>query len=113
MNHLFIGAADKTERLLALAESDFFLIDDGPIAAAFAATFPRHGNFDVNEHHFNPLRDINYKRAREIAAIVYTAYPGGEDTLTVRNGKRALTRLLLTGAEYLHRLPRRRRSWLT
>ena len=107
MNHLLVGAADKTERLLALAESDFFLIDDGTTATTFAAAFPTAREFHVDKHHFNPLRDINYKRARDIATTIYAAYPGGHDTLTVRNGKRALTRLLLDGAEYIDRLPRK------
>jgi hypothetical protein len=95
MNALLIGNADKTERLLQIAQPPFLLIDDGPIADAFLETFPRAKLFDPTVHSFNPLRGMDYKRARDFAAAVYTASPQGENTLTVRNGKRALTRLLL------------------
>lgn len=50
--------------------------------------------FDPNIHCFNPLKDIDYKKARELADVLYTIYPQGEDTLTVRGGRRALARLL-------------------
>jgi len=42
----------------------------------------------------NPLRGVTPKLARDIATILYTADPGGENTLTVRRGKSALARLL-------------------
>lgn len=93
-NHLLIGTADKTQRLVELARGNFILIDDGPIADAFLARFPRAKLFDVARHSFNPLNGIDYKRAREFAATVYTASPEGKDTLTVRNGRRELARML-------------------
>lgn len=62
--------------------------------------------FDPLKHSFNPLKDIDYKKAREIADILYTVSPQGENTLTVRNGKRALLKLLLERPERLDRLPR-------
>jgi len=43
--------------------------------------------FDPMKHSFNPLKDITYRKAREIADILYTVSPQGENTLTVRNGK--------------------------
>jgi hypothetical protein len=105
MNHLLIGQADKTERLLELAERPFLLIDDGPIADAFLAN-TRARLFDIDEHSFNPLFAMDYKRARDFAQALYTASPEGENTLTVRNGKRALTRLLLNRPKRLDALPR-------
>ena len=51
--------------------------------------------FDPLKHGFNPLKDIDYRKAREIADVLYTVYPQGENTLTVRNGKRALLKALL------------------
>ena len=51
---------------------------------------PRARVFDPHKHCFNPLKDIDYKKAREIADVLYTIAPQGENTLTVRNGKRAL-----------------------
>ena len=51
--------------------------------------------FDPLKHGFNPLNGIDYRKAREIADVLYTVYPQGENTLTVRNGKRALLKALL------------------
>ena len=51
--------------------------------------------FDPALHCFNPLKGIDYKRARELAEIFYTLSPQGENTLTVRNGKRALLKALM------------------
>jgi len=56
---------------------------------------PRSRIFDPMEHCFDPLKDLDYRKAREIAEILYTIAPQGENTLTVRNGKRALLKLLL------------------
>src|SRR5882757_1827636 len=42
-----------------------------------------------------PLKDIDYKKARQLAEVLYTLAPQGEGTLTVRNGKRALLTALL------------------
>lgn len=109
MNHILIGTADKTQRLLDLAHPPFLLIDDGPIADAFFAHFPKAKLFDIHQHSFNPLRNINYKRARDFAAAIYTASPQGENTLTVRNGKRALASLLLE-TKRLDKLPRNERD---
>jgi hypothetical protein len=38
--------------------------------------------FDPLKHRFNPLKDITYRKAREIADILYTVSPQGENTLT-------------------------------
>ena len=65
-NHLRIGSADKTQRLLELADRNFLLIDDGPIADAFLEHRPAR-LFDIQKHSFNPLRRIDYRRAREFA----------------------------------------------
>lgn len=106
MNHLLLGTADKTERLLEITKPRFLFIDDGPIADAFLAHFPKARLFDPTVHSFNPLKGIDYKRARDFAEILYTASPGGKDTLTVRNGRRALVRLLLAGPRLLSDLPK-------
>lgn len=45
---------------------------------------------DPREHCFNPLRSIDKKTACQLADVLCTASPQGENTLTVRNGKRAL-----------------------
>ena len=104
MNRLLVGTADITEQLLHNTPTGFLLIDDGPIADAYLAHFPRSKLFHPTEHSFNPLRGIDYKRARDFATTVYTASPEGRDTLTVRNGRRALAKLVLASPTRLDRL---------
>jgi len=76
------------------------LIDDGPVADAFLQKFKRAKQFDPHSHSFNPL-PMTYRKARDFADVVFGE--AGRDTLTVRNGKRALVRLLLK-AKTLDRL---------
>jgi hypothetical protein len=90
-NKLIIGLADKTAELNT--KPGFLLIDDGPIADAFLTRFKRAKQFDPHSHSFNPL-PMTYRKAREFASIVYG--DEGRDALTARNGKRALTRLLMS-----------------
>jgi hypothetical protein len=104
MNTLLLGTADFTGTLVDSTTQPFLLIDDGPIADAFAERFPRAKLFDPTQHSFNPLRGIDYKRARDFATILYTASPEGKDTLTVRNGRRALARLVLATTTRLDRI---------
>jgi hypothetical protein len=57
---------------------------------------PKARVFDPALHSFNPLKNIDYKKARQLAEVLYTISPQGENTLTVRNGKRGLLKALLT-----------------
>jgi hypothetical protein len=91
MNFLVIGLGEKPE--LLDTKPGFLLIDDGPLADQFLKAFPRAKVFDPAVHSFNPLKGIEYKGARQFAETVYGSE--GKDTLTVRNGKRSLTRLVL------------------
>jgi len=104
MNRLLIGNADKTEQLLKTSGA-FLLIDDGEICDAFLETFPTARDFDPHKHHFNPLEGMDYKKARDFADLVYGVSPQGANTLTVRNGKRALVKLLLEQPTGLDALP--------
>jgi hypothetical protein len=85
MNALFVGMTKEVE----LPKSGFLIIDD------HVRDIPRSRVFDPALHSLNPLKELTYKRAREIAEIVYTVFPQGADTLTVRNGKRTLLAELL------------------
>src|ERR1043166_9742997 len=86
----------------------FFLIDDGPIADHFLAEQKRAVLFDPNKHSFNPLKAITYQKARQFASTLYGSE--GKDTLTVRNGKRALARAFLN-SKYLDKLTFPERRW--
>lgn len=94
LNKLYIGFQKNIE----LPQGGFLYIDDEVPAV------PRSRIFDPAKHFFNPLKHIEYKKAREIADILYTVSPQGESTLTVRNGKRALLAMLLEGKERLDKL---------
>jgi hypothetical protein len=87
-NKLYVGFNKEIE---LPKRGGFLLIDDE------VRDIPRSRVFDPLKHSLNPLKDISYKRAREIAEIIYTVYPQGENTLTVRNGKRVLLAELLSG----------------
>jgi hypothetical protein len=95
MNKLIIGLADKTEYLYA--KQGFLLIDDGPICDAFLKRYKRPKEFDPRKHSFNSLWNMTVRKARDLTATFYG--PEGKDTLTVRNGRRALTQMLAK-AEY-------------
>lgn len=93
MNQLHVGFTKKIE----LPKSGcLFIHDEVP-------DVPRARIFDPLKHCFNPLKDIDYKKARELADLLYTISPQGENTLTVRNGKRALLKALL-GAKRFDRI---------
>jgi hypothetical protein len=96
-NRLIIGLADKTAALHT--NPGFLLIDDGPIADTFLRTFKRAKEFNPFAHSFNPL-PMTYHKAREFASVVYR--DEGHDTLTVRNGKRSLTRMLMAADRLDH-----------
>jgi hypothetical protein len=85
MNSLHVGFTKQID----LPKGSWLLIDDEP------AAHPKGRTFDPLLHSFNPLRGIDYKRARELTEIFYTISPQGENTLTVRNGKRALLKALM------------------
>lgn len=94
MNQLILGTGDKTQHFLDAARSGFLLIDDGEIGHAVHKRFPKARVFDPHHHSFNPLRGMTDKLAAELTDVLYSAFPEGVNTLTVRNGKRALKRLL-------------------
>jgi hypothetical protein len=101
MNHALIGTDDKTKQLLALTEPGFLLVDDGPTADAFANKFPDATIFNPRRHSFSIARD--YKSVRDFTDILYSS-GHGEQTLTVRNGKRTLAKLLVDNTTPLHKI---------
>src|SRR6202035_3954438 len=88
MNKLYVGLSKNVE----LPDGGFLFIND---EIPQLPDWKRPKIFDPLKHGFNPLKDIDYRKAREIADVLYTVYPQGENTLTVRNGKRALLKALL------------------
>lgn len=84
MNKLFVGLTKTVE-----PQRGLFIHDEVPDVS-------RARIFDPAKHSFNPLKNIDYRKARALADVLYTAFPQGENTLTVRNGKRALLKALLS-----------------
>jgi hypothetical protein len=76
MNQLFIGLTKQVDP----PTRGLFIHDDVP-------DISRARIFDPTKHSFNPLKNIDYRKARALADVLYTAFPQGENTLTVRNGK--------------------------
>jgi hypothetical protein len=91
MNKLYVGLTTSIE---LPDKGGFLLIDDEVQDVARARVF------DPLKHSFNPLKDIDHKKAREIADVLYAISPQGENTLTVRNGKRSLPDALLSAGRF-------------
>lgn len=85
MNRLYVGFNKDVEP----PKRGLFIHDEVP-------DISRARIFDPAKHSFNPLKGIDYRKARALADVLYTASPQGENTLTVRNGKRALLKALLS-----------------
>lgn len=85
MNKLFVGLTKTIEP----SKRGLFIHDEVP-------DIPRARIFNPTKHSFNPLKGIEYRKARALADVLYAAAPQGENTLTVRNGKRALLKALLS-----------------
>jgi hypothetical protein len=103
MNSLIIGA-NKTP-ILEYASANFLLIDDGPLIDALKIRKRRKVvNFDVKEHHLNPLHKMGYMRAREFISIMDAVFPEGENTLTKKNANFVLLNALLDKPTYLDKL---------
>lgn len=94
MNTLIVGR-DKTPILSTLPDT-FLLIDDGELIDQLELP-PRRKvlEFDVAKHSFNPLRGINYFRAREIISILDAIFPEGDSTLTKKSSNFILLNALL------------------
>lgn len=85
MNKLYVGFTRK----LQLPKGSFLFIDDQ------VPKHPKAKVFDPLQHSFNPLRSIDKKTARDLAHVLYTVSPQGDNTLTVRNGRRALAQAFI------------------
>ena len=101
-NKLYVGFS-KTVEVPEFRMRGYSVRRHGLLIDDEVRQIPRAKIFDPLKHSFNPLAHLGYKEAREIADVLYTVSPQGENTLTVRNGKRALLRALL-GADRLDKV---------
>jgi hypothetical protein len=93
MNALIVGF-DKAPILRHIPRSNFLLIDDGTVGDQVQV---RARRFDIAKHSFNPIKDIDYRRAREFITVLDAVFPEGETTLTKKVSNFILLRTLLEG----------------
>lgn len=89
INQPIIDEINRRRRVLVIATRE--IIDQLTFPESYRVTY-----FDPREHTFDILRGKTKLRCRNLSEIFYSrpSSQGGADTLTVRNGKRTLTRLL-------------------
>lgn len=85
MNQINFGFNNQIE----LPKGGYFLITDEFL------DIPRSKKFDPKKHSFNFMEGMTEDKAEEDAELFYTLSPGGEATLTVRNGKIALASAIM------------------
>lgn len=103
MNRLIVGF-DQTPLLDQLSHP-FLLIDDGPLIDRLELPKRRAvTHFDTSLHAFNPLKDMNYRRARDFLHVLDAVFPEGENTLTRRYSNFQLLTALLAKPRSLARL---------
>lgn len=94
MNVLTVGF-DKSP-LLDYVEPPFLIIDDGDLIDRIVLPKRRKVTvLDLSKHRLNPLKDIDYRRAREFVQVLNATFPEGESTLTRRNSNYQLLCALL------------------
>lgn len=103
MNALIVGSNKR--KILHDLPDRFLFIDDGSLASDLqipkrrAVTF-----FDVATHSFNPLKDMDYRRAREFLGVLDAVFPEGQGTLTARRSRFQILEALLSKPHSLARL---------
>ena len=103
MNTLIIGS--QKEPILQYLPDCFLLIDDGPLIDQLELPKRRAVTmFDVKRHRFNPLRGMDYRRARDFVAVLNAVFPEGENTLTKARSTYQLLEALLAGPKSLDTL---------
>ena len=94
MNRLVVGT-DKSEITKHLPDAFLFIDDD--ISTVPLPPRRKVTKLDLSHHSYNPLRDIDYKRAKELIAVLDAVFPEGEDTLTKKASNFVLLNALLSG----------------
>ena len=83
MNALIVGS--HKEPILKHLPDNFLIIDDGSLIDALSLPQRKAVTvFDPAVHSFNPLKDIDYRQAREFVNVLDAIFPEGESTLTKR-----------------------------
>jgi hypothetical protein len=92
---LIIGT-DKTDTILEHLPESFLLVDDGPVIDHLLLRKRRRvTRLDLSHHALNPLKGIDYLKARQFVGIINAVFPEGESTLTRKNSTYVLLKALL------------------
>ena len=108
MNALHIGF----EKLVSPPEKGLFIHDEIPDIELATV-------FNPKKHFFNPLKNIDYRKACDLVSIFTALFPSGENTLTKEGVPDVLLEALLEKPKKLSELldrksadPKLRRSWI-
>lgn len=102
MNSLLVGT-NKTFDIDF--SSSVLVIDDGPVIDALKLPSKKTAtHFDLSKHGLNPLRGMNYKRAKDFVSIMDAVYPEGASTLTRKNSNFVLLNALVGKVDRLDNL---------
>ncbi len=100
MNALVVGS-DRSPLVRYIPNDNFLLIDDGPVIDEVLSSHLTVRIFDVTRDSFDPLKDMDYRRAREFLDVLNAVFPEGENTLTRRYSNFVLLNALLSGSRTL------------
>ena len=103
MNALIVGTNKQT--ILDFLPETFLMIDDGELLDQIS--FPKRKivlHFDISKHTFNPLKNIDYKKARDFVNVLNAVFPEGESTLPRKNSTFVLLKALLDKPTFLDKL---------
>jgi hypothetical protein len=95
----------NAEPILENLPETFLIIDDGPLIDRL--TLPKRRKvtrFDPSKHSFNPLKDIDYRKARNFISLLDAVFPEGAETLTRKNANFAILKALLKEPDNLTNL---------
>lgn len=103
MNLLVVGTNKAT--ILEHLPDKYLLIDDGEMIDCLDLPARRKVvRFNISKNFFNPLKKINYHRAREFISILDSTFPEGDNTLTKASGLTFILKALLGRPKRLDRL---------
>lgn len=100
MNLLVVGT-DKSELVKHLPDHFLFIGDkaDFPVPKRVKVT-----RLNLSTHSYNPLKGMNYKKARDFISILDAVFPEGANTLTKKSSNFEILKALLSKPQTLERL---------
>ncbi len=101
MNVLIVGS-NKSDLIEYLPDT-FLIVYDGELTVPLPER-RKVTRLDLSQHAFNPLKNINYKRARDFLAVLNSVFPEGENTLTKKSANFVLLKALLSHPTRLDKL---------